>query len=330
MKKVLITGGAGYIGSHCSISLINHGYTPVIIDNFSNSHPGIIKKLEKITQKKIMYYKFDLRNKNKIKNIFNKHEFKAVIHFAGFKSVEKSVKDPLLYFNNNIESTLTLLECMKSSNVFNFIFSSSASVYNQREKIPLNEKCKVGKKTSPYGTSKYIVERILKDLSNSDAKWKIGVARYFNVVANHPSGLIGDFSKSESTNLIPIIVKVIKKELPFIKVYGDNYKTIDGTCIRDYVHVMDLAEGHVKILMNIKKIDGFDIYNFGSGEGISVKEVIKAFEKKFGITIPTKIVGARKGDRPISLCDTKRTLNKISWKAKKNLDQIILDVKATL
>jgi UDP-glucose 4-epimerase len=330
MKIIMITGGAGYIGTHCVLSLIRNGFKPIIVDNFSNSRLDQIKKLEKIIKNKVIYYNLDLRNKQKLKHIFKKYNFYAVIHCAGFKAVEESIKIPIIYFNNNIMSTLSLLECMQEKKVFRLIFSSSATVYNSDQLSPLKEESNIGKTTNPYGTSKYIIERILRDTAQSDSRWSIGIARYFNPIGNHYSGLIADNPKGVPNNLIPYIVKVAQKKLPYLKIFGNNYSTRDGTCIRDYIHVMDLAYGHIAILKNKKLKKGLKIYNFGTGIGSTVLEVVKTFEQQTGISIPIKFTKRRKGDIPISFCSIDKALKQLSWRAINDLKKAMIDIKATL
>ena len=325
-KKILVTGGAGYIGSHCIIALIESGYQPIVIDNFCSSSKSVFQKLEQITKEKIKYYHFDLRDKKKLNHIFKQYSFQSVIHFAGLKSVSESSKDPLLYFNNNISSSISLLECMKENKVFKLIFSSSACVYNDDEPLPWSETTKAGKTTNPYGTSKYIIERILMDVAKSDPKWQIGIARYFNPIGNHSSGLIGDNPKGVPNNLVPYITKVIKGELPYLNIYGNDYKTKDGTGVRDYIHVMDLADAHIKILKNFKNIKDCEIYNFGSGKGYSVKDIIHAFETNNKITIPRKIKDKRNGDLAVYYTRNKKAKSKLNFKIKRDLKQIVKDV----
>ena len=327
LKDVFITGGAGYIGSHCVISLSNYGYNPIILDNFSSSQKNIIKKLEKITKKKIKYYKIDIRNKKKLKKIFNKHNCYLVIHCAGFKAVGESNEKPILYFDNNIGSTISLIECMRESEVFKLIFSSSATVYDDNQQMPLNEKSSTGKTKNPYGTTKYIIEQILMDLAKTDNRWSIRVARYFNPISNHSSGLIKENSKLIPDNLLPYIIKVAQKKLPQLSVFGKNYRTKDGTAVRDYIHVMDIADGHVSMIRNNRLKKGLKVYNFGTGKGLSVLEVIKAFEKKIGISIPFKFTKKRNGDSEISYCSPKKALKELNWKAKYSLNQAMIDIK---
>jgi UDP-glucose 4-epimerase len=331
MKKIMITGGAGYIGSHCALSLINNGFEPFIVDNFSNSRLKQIKNIEKIIKDKISYYNLDLRNTQKLRHIFEKHNFYGVIHCAGFKAVNESTKIPLTYFNNNITSTISLLECMQEKKVFRLIFSSSATVYNSDQALPFKEeKSDIGKTTTPYGTSKYIIERILGDVAQSDSRWSIGITRYFNPIGNHYSGLIADNPKGIPNNLIPYIVKVAEKKLPYLKIFGNNYSTRDGTCIRDYIHVMDIAYGHVAIFRNKKLKKGLKIYNFGTGKGSTVLEVVKTFEQQTGISIPIKFIKRRKGDVPISFCSADKALKQLSWRAINDLKKAMIDIKATL
>ncbi|MDA1284498.1 MAG: UDP-glucose 4-epimerase GalE [Proteobacteria bacterium] len=330
LKNVFITGGAGYIGSHCVVSLVKNGYNPLILDNFSTSHQGIVKNLEIITDKKITFYNIDIRNKNKLRSIFKKHSCYAVIHCAGFKSVAESVQKPIHYFDNNIGSTLSLLECMKESNVFKLIFSSSAAVYDDNQSLPLKETAKIGNIKNPYGNTKYIIERILMDLVKSDNRWSIRIARYFNPISNHSSGLIKENPISIPNNLVPCIIKVAQKKIPLLKIFGKNYKTKDGTGIRDYIHVMDLAEGHVAMIKNNRLKKGLKIYNFGTGKGSSVLEVIKLFEKQTGIPISFKFVKRREGDVAASYCSPKKALKQLNWKNKFDLEQAMIDIKKIL
>lgn len=327
MKNVFITGGTGYIGSHCAVSLINNGYNPIILDNFSNSYPKTIKKIELITKKKIIFYKIDLKNKEKLSKIFKKHSCYAIIHCAGYKAVGESVEKPIHYFENNIGTTLSLLSCMEENKVFKIIFSSSATVYNVSQPLPWKENDKVGETTNPYGNSKYIIERILIDLAKFDKRWSIRIARYFNPIGNHSSGQLEENPKGIPNNLVPFIIKVAQKKLPLLNIFGNNYKTKDGTCIRDYIHVMDLAEGHVAMIINNRLTKGIKIYNFGTGNGLSVLDVIKEFEIKTGILIPYKFSKKRKGDAEASFCSPKKAQEELNWKAKFGLSQAMIDIK---
>ena len=327
MKKIIITGGTGYIGSHIVVSLFKNGYMPIIVDNLSNSRRNVIKKLETITKKKIIFYNVDIRDKNKLKLIFKKHKIYLVIHCAGFKSVKESFKKPISYFDNNIGSTLSLLECMKENNVFRLIFSSSAQVYSHKQTLPLKETSKTGNVGNPYGNTKYIIEQILKELVKIDNRWSIRFARYFNPISNHSSGLIKENPTGVPDNLVPCIVKVAKKESPYLKVFGNNYKTKDGTCIRDYIHVMDLADGHTAMIKNNRLNRGLKVYNFGTGKGSSVLEIIKEFVNQTGITIPYKFTSKRKDDVESSFCSPSKAFKDLKWKAKYNLTHAMIDIK---
>ncbi len=327
MKNVFITGGAGYIGSHCVVSLVKNGYNPVILDNFSNSRQTVLKKLKTITNKKIISYKVDLRDKSKLKSIFKKHKCYCVIHCAGFKAVSESIRETIPYFDNNIGSALSLLECMEENNVFKIIFSSSCTVYNENQSLPWKETIKIGNTKNPYATSKYIIERMLMDLAKYNKNWSIRIARYFNAIGNHSSGLIKEETNGVPNFLVPYIVKVAKKELPYLRVFGKNYRTKDGTCIRDFIHVMDLADGHIALLKKINQKKGLKIYNFGTGKGTSVLEVIRAFEKQTGVPISFRFSKKRKGDAAVSYCSAKKALKELKWETKYNLNQAMMDVK---
>ena len=330
MRNVFITGGAGYIGSHCVIALSKSGYRPIILDNFSNSNKSVIKKLEKITKKKITFYKIDIRDKKKLQSIFKKHPCYALIHCAGFKAVGESVQQPIKYFNNNIISTISLLECMQENNVFKIIFSSSATVYNDNQPLPLTENSKTGDTKNPYANVKYIIERILTDLTISDKRWSVRIARYFNPISNHSSGIIKEDPKGIPNNLVPCIVKVAQKKIKLLKIFGKNYKTKDGTGIRDYIHVVDLAEGHVAMLKNNRMKSGLKIYNFGTGKGQSVLEVLKEFQTQIGVAIPYKFTAKREGDIAKYYCSPNKAFKELNWKAKYDLKKAMLDIKKTL
>jgi len=331
MKKILITGGAGYIGSHIAVSLANNGYIPILIDNLLNSHESTIKKLNSIIKKKVVFYKADLNNKLKLDSIFNQHSFYGVIHCAALKSVTESLEKPFLYLNYNTKSMLNLLDCMEKNKIFNLIFSSTAAVYNhQKNNSPLTENCKIGKINDAYGFSKIICENILTSLAKTDDRWKITIARYFNVIGNNPTGLISDNPKIKSFNLIPNIVRVSQKKSSFLNIYGNNYDTKDGTCIRDYIHVEDLATAHIAMLKNGNFKKGVEIYNFGLGKGFTVLEIVKAFEKKTGTIIPYKFTSARKGDAQAIFCNSKKAQERLAWRATRNLDQMMGDIIKSL
>jgi UDP-glucose 4-epimerase len=330
LKNIFITGGSGYIGSHIVVSLFENKYNPIILDNFSNSHRDTIKKLEKISKKKITFYDVDLRDKKKLNLIFKKYRCDTVVHCAGYKSINESLKEPILYFDNNIISTLSLLECMKKFKIFNLIFSSSASVYDINQSLPLKENSKIGNTTNPYANSKYIIERILSDLVKSDKRWKISIARYFNPISNHFSGLIKENPKGIPNNLVPVIINVAQKKNKKLKIFGKNFKTRDGTGIRDYIHVMDLAYGHIALIKNNINKKGLKIFNFGTGKGSSVLEVIKAFEKNLKIAIPYQFVKKRDGDAETSYCSNKKAIKELNWKNKYSLNDAMINIKKIL
>ncbi len=290
---ILVTGGAGYIGSHTVVTLIEEGYDVVIADNLSNSNINIINNLKTITSKNIPFYKIDVSIEESVINIFKKHNIKAVLHFAGHKAVEESVQKPLMYYYNNLLTTITLLKVCNMYNVNNFIFSSSATIYGNNIS-PLTENMDLKPTTNPYGETKVICERILKDACNSNKNLCVTSLRYFNPLGAHKSGLIGELPNGVPNNLMPFITQVAKGKREKLYVFGNDYDTIDGTGVRDYIHVLDLAKGHVLALKNIKK--GMNTYNLGTGKGYSVLEIIKTFEKTNNVTIPYSIAGRRKGD----------------------------------
>ena len=314
--KVLVTGGCGYIGSHTCVELLNSGYEVVVIDNLSNSKEIVIDNLKKITGKEFKFYKEDICDKNKLNQIFDNENIDAVIHFAGFKAVGESVNKPLMYYRNNLDSTITLLEVMKEHNCKKIVFSSSATVYGKPEKLPITEDFPLHT-TNPYGTTKLMIEMILNDLYISDNDWSIAILRYFNPIGAHKSGLLGEDPNGIPNNLMPYIVKVANKELKELSVFGSDYDTIDGSGVRDYIHVVDLAKGHIKAIEKINKDKGIDSYNLGTGNGYSVLQIIETFKRVNNIDIPYKIVERRPGD--IDSCyasveKAKKLLNLISKK----------------
>ncbi|WP_430111639.1 UDP-glucose 4-epimerase GalE [Paenibacillus sp. B1-33] len=321
---ILVTGGAGYIGSHTSIELINAGYDIVVIDNFSNSKPEVIEIISEITNKKFYFYEGDVENRVLLKKIFETHQIEAVIHFAGLKSVSESINDPLGYYSINVGSTLILCEVMREFGVKKLVFSSSATVYGDPQILPISEDCITTTK-NPYGYSKLVTENILKDLFISDQEWSIGILRYFNPIGAHKSGLIGENPIGVPNNLLPYIAKVAIGELECLDVFGGDYDTCDGTGVRDYLHVVDLSLGHIKALEHILSSTGVDIINLGTGIGYSVLEVIRAFEKASGRKIKYRIVNRRSGDVAKCYADTNKAKNVLGWVAKKSIDDMCKD-----
>ena len=322
MKKILVTGGAGYIGSHTAVELLEAGYEVVIVDNFYNSKPEAIANIKKITNKDFAFYEGDVRDKDILRVIFNEHKIDAVIHFAGYKAVGESVEKPLMYYRNNIGCTLSLLEVMQEYNCKKIVFSSSATVYGEPERLPIDELCRLAV-TNPYGATKLYIEGILKDLYISDNDWSIAILRYFNPVGAHESGLIGEEPNGIPNNLVPYIVKVANKELPYLNIFGNDYDTPDGTGVRDYIHVVDLAKGHLNSLDFIMINKGIDYYNLGTGKGYSVLELVKTFEKVNNVEIPYKIVARRPGDIAACYADPSYAKKVLKWEAKLGLESML-------
>lgn len=323
--RVLITGGAGYIGSHIVADLAEKKYKPIILDNFSNSSPKIIPVLEKITGQKLEVYKIDLKDKDRVFEFFSNTKIDAVIHLAAYKAVGESVEEPLKYYENNISGIVNLLNAMKKNKVYNFIFSSSATVYGDSKTIPIPETAPLSA-TNPYGNTKLFSEKILSDLAFSDKNWSIISLRYFNPLGAHKSADIGELPSGIPNNLFPYIAQVALGKLPCLNVFGDDYNTEDGTCIRDYIHICDLAGGHTAALSKIESgFKGFDVYNLGTGRGYSVLEIIKTFEKVSGLKLPTKITSRRAGDVPIICANSDKANRELNWTAKFNLEQMCKD-----
>lgn len=323
---ILLPGGAGYIGSHTAVELLNKGREIVIIDNFSNSNPIVLEKIKKITGKDFKFYEMNYLDREKLEKVFEENNIEAVMNFAGYKAVGESVKKPLEYYDNNISGALVLLETMKKYNCKKFIFSSSATVYGEPEKIPLTEECKTGGTTNPYGTTKLFIEQILKDLYASDNSWDICILRYFNPVGAHESGLIGEEPQGIPNNLMPYVVRVAAGKLEQLSVFGNDYETHDGTGVRDYIHVVDLAKGHIKALEKLEKEEkGLYIYNLGTGTGYSVLDMVKAFEVATGKKVNYKITQRRPGDIAVCYADPKKAEEELGWKAEKNLEDMCKD-----
>ena len=316
--NILVTGGAGYIGSHTLIELIEAGYTPVVVDNLSNSSPEALKRVEKITGAKIPFHKLDLRNEKELEKVFAEHKFDAIIHFAGLKAVGESVAKPLHYYNNNLTSTLTLLQQAVEHKVPKFIFSSSATVYGTPEELPLKETSRTGVGiTNPYGQTKYMIEQILQDVVAANPNLQVTILRYFNPVGAHKSGLIGEDPNGLPNNLLPYVSQVAVGKLPEVGVFGDDYDTPDGTGVRDYIHVVDLAKGHVAALKSAQ--NGVSVYNLGTGQGTSVLELINAFSKAAGKPIPYAIKPRRPGDIASCYATSDKALEELGWKAEQSI-----------
>ena len=325
MKTILLTGGAGYIGSHTCILLLQAGYDVVIIDNLCNSDISVLERIEKLADgRKPEFVQADIRDEDALDKLFNKYNIYAVIHFAGLKAVGESVEKPLLYYRNNVEGSLCLFEQMNKHNVKRIVFSSSATVYGDPASLPITEDFPLSA-TNPYGQNKLMVENILKDISHADKDWHVILLRYFNPVGAHKSGLIGEDPNGIPNNLMPYVAQVAVGKLPHMNVFGDDYPTHDGTGVRDYIHVVDLASGHIKALDVVDNKEGCQIYNLGTGKGYSVLDVIKTFEKISGKKIPYKIIERREGD--IAECYADPSLSKkiLNWEAEFGMDEMIRD-----
>jgi len=322
--NILVTGGAGYIGTHTLIELIESGHTVSVIDNLSNSHAEALRRVEKITRTSIPFYQFDLRDSGNVDTVFKNNTFDAVIHFAGLKSVGQSVAHPLEYYSNNIDSTLVLLDMMQKYHVKKIVFSSSATVYGTPEALPLTEESRIGIGiTNPYGQTKFMIEQILQDISKADPAMEITILRYFNPVGAHSSGLIGEDPNGIPNNLLPYVAQVAIGRLEKVSVFGDDFDTPDGTGVRDYIHVVDLAKGHVAALnhMNV----GVSTYNLGTGQGVSVIELIKAFGEAAEKNIPYKITGRRPGDVASCYASAEKAADELGWKAEKTIEDACMD-----
>ena len=324
--SILVTGGAGYIGSHTVVDLLNSGREVVIIDNFSNSKPEVLENIKKITGKDFKFYEINYLDKEKLEKVFEENKIEAVMNFAGYKAVGESTKKPLEYYENNISGALVLLKTMQKYNVKKFIFSSSATVYGEPEQIPITEECKTGGTTNPYGTTKLFIEQILKDLYKSDNSWDIAILRYFNPVGAHESGLIGEEPQGIPNNLMPYIVRVASGELEQLSVFGNDYNTPDGTGVRDYIHVVDLAKGHIKALEKLEKENkGIFVYNLGTGKGYSVLDMVKAFEEATEQKVNYKIVERRPGDIATCYSNPEKAKTELGWEANKTLKDMCKD-----
>lgn len=325
MKNILITGGAGYIGSHIAVELLDKNYKVIVYDNLTNSSKISVKRVEEITGKNITFYEADILDEKKLSEVFEKEKIDVVIHCAALKSVGESVKKPLEYYHNNITGTLSLLKIMKKYSCKNIIFSSSATVYGDPEIVPITEDFPKGTCTNPYGWTKSMMEQIMTDLQKSDPEWKVVLLRYFNPIGAHKSGKIGEDPQGIPNNLLPYIAQVAVGKLDYLSVFGDDYDTVDGTGVRDYIHVVDLAKGHVLAVDKIDKLKGVSIFNLATGKGYSVLEVLKAFEKACGKKISYKIVQRREGDIAKCFADASKAYKILDWKAEKDIDQMCED-----
>lgn len=323
--KILVTGGLGYIGSHTIVELSKKNHEIIIIDNLVNSRIEILAQIEKITDQKFKYYNVDILDTKKLEEILVEEKIEAVIHFAALKAVGESVEKPLEYYNNNLGGTISLLNAMKSANVKNIIFSSSATVYGESEIMPVNEELPLMPATNPYGKTKVMIEDILRDIYIADSGWNVILLRYFNPVGAHKSGLIGELPSGIPNNIMPYISKVAAGELECLSIFGDDYETIDGTGVRDYIHVVDLAEGHAVAINKIEEECGLKVYNLGTGNGYSVLELVRAFEKATNQKVNYKIVGRRAGDIGTCYASPKKAEFELGWKAKNNIDDMCND-----
>ena len=323
--QILVTGGAGFIGSHTCVELLNEGYDVVVADNLSNAKEMVIDRIEKITGKRPKFYKIDVQDRAALTALFDAEHIDAVIHFAGLKAVGESTRMPIEYYTNNLDSTLVLCDVMRRHGCRKFVFSSSATVYGDPAFVPTTEECPLGETTNPYGASKSMQERILTDIWRADNEWNIMLLRYFNPIGAHESGLIGEDPKGIPNNLLPYVAQVASGKLEKIHVFGNDYPTPDGTGVRDYIHVVDLAKGHVAAIRGMEKLSGVNIFNLGTGIGYSVLDIVHAFEKACGRELPYVIDPRRPGDIAQCYSDPSKAEKVLGWKAEKNLDDMCAD-----
>lgn len=323
--SILVTGGTGYIGSHTSIELLQAGYDIVIVDNFCNSKPESLNRIEELTGKKPKFYEVDILDREGLNKVFDENNIEAVIHFAGLKAVGESVEKPIEYYENNISGTLVLCDVMRKHNVKKIVFSSSATVYGMNNKVPFSEDMPTASATNPYGSTKLFIEQILSDIYVSDNEWSVALLRYFNPIGAHESGRIGEDPNGIPNNLMPYITQVAVGKRKELSVFGNDYDTHDGTGVRDYIHVVDLAKGHLKAVGKVLSSNGVEAYNLGTGIGYSVLDVVNSFEKASGQKVPYKIVERRAGDIATCYADATKALKELGWKAEKNLDDMCRD-----
>lgn len=322
---ILVTGGSGFIGSHTVVELLEAGREVVVIDNLSNSSPVALNRVEEITGKQVVFYQADIRDREALEEVFVKEKIESCIHFAGLKAVGESVEKPWEYYDNNITGTLTLVDVMRKHHVKNIIFSSSSTVYGDPDSVPVTEESPLKKCTNPYGSTKFMLEQILTDIQTADPKWNVVLLRYFNPIGAHKSGRIGENPNGIPNNLMPYITQVAVGKRERLGVFGDDYDTPDGTGVRDYIHVVDLARGHVKALKKIEEKAGLCIYNLGTGQGYSVLDVVKNFEEASGVKIPYEILPRRVGDIAANYADASKALRELGWKAEYTLKDMCAD-----
>lgn len=323
--RFLVTGGAGYIGSHAVVALLQAGFDVVVLDDFSNSSLAVLERIKKISDSDFVFYQGNISDKLLLSTVFQRHPIDAVLHFAGSKAVSESVKNPLFYYSNNVFASLTLLETMASFGIYNIIFSSSATVYGSPASLPIRESHGHGVAHSPYGETKQVVENILASLVKSDERWSVAVLRYFNPIGAHSSGFIGESPNGIPNNLLPYVLQVAVGRLSKVMVFGDNYPTVDGTGVRDYIHVLDLVEGHLAAAEYIASNRGLGVWNLGTGQGYSVLQVLSSFEEVTGITIPYEVSARRPGDISSCWADPEKALKELKWSAKLSLNQMLED-----
>ena len=323
--SILVAGGAGYIGSHTCVELLDAGYDVVVVDNLYNASKESLKRVEKITGKSVTFYEADILDKDALNKIFDAHQIEAVIHFAGYKAVGESVAKPIEYYHNNMTGTLVLCDVMRAHGVKNIVFSSSATVYGDPAQIPITENCPKGQPTNPYGWTKSMLEQVLTDIHTSDNEWNVILLRYFNPIGAHKSGIIGEDPKGIPNNLVPYVAQVAVGKRECLGVFGNDYDTPDGTGVRDYIHVVDLAVGHVKAIEKLKEKPGVEVYNLGTGNGYSVLQVVAAFEKACGHAIPYEIKPRREGDIATCYCDPQKAKEDLGWVAKYGIDEMCED-----
>ena len=323
--NILVTGGAGYIGSHTCLELLNSGYGVVVVDNLCNSNPKSLERVEELTGRKVKFYEGDVRDEGLLRKIFEENDITAVIHFAGLKAVGESVSQPWRYYDNNLNSTLVLTKVMGEAGCKKIIFSSSATVYSGDNEMPLRESSRTGNCTNPYGWTKYMTEQILSGIAFAEKDWSVVLLRYFNPIGAHPSGRMGEDPRGIPNNLMPYITQVAVGRREKLSVYGNDYPTHDGTGVRDYIHVVDLAKGHVAAIRYVVENLGCEVFNLGTGVGYSVLDMVKTFEKANGVKVPYQIVDRRPGDLPTCYADPAKSAEKLGWKAERNLEDMCRD-----